>query len=196
MMPKPIQLFKNRFLLLTLVVGLGALLAWLDLYDRNPATTDPTAKVKEPSHVVKNATLTLFDESGERHQILRTPQLTHTPELAITRLTAPSAALFDSQHRRWHASAEHGTIDRQKLLTLSGNAQIRAPEKGWQLETEQLHYDSDTAYAYSNTPVRLQQPPQHMQAQRMDVWLNQDALRLTGNVRGYHPVEAFNEDSP
>ncbi|MDR5898099.1 LPS export ABC transporter periplasmic protein LptC [Halomonas vilamensis] len=192
----PIQRFKNRILLLALVVGLGTLLAWWDLYDRDSVVLDPKAQAQEPSHVVKNATLTLFDNSGERHQVLRTAQLTHTPERTITQLVAPQATLFDNQQRRWHASAERGTIDQRKHLILSDNAQIRAPEEDWQLETEQLHYDSDTAYAYSNTPVRLQQPPQHMQAQRMEVWLNLDALRLTGNVRGYHPVVALDEDSP
>ncbi|MCL7928908.1 LPS export ABC transporter periplasmic protein LptC [Halomonas llamarensis] len=185
---------RKRFLLLALVVGLGALLAWLDVYDVDPVAQDPTARAQEPSHVVRNATLALFDESGERHQVLKTTQLTHTPERDITQLTDPHATLFDSQQRRWHFSAEHGTIDRRERLTLSGSAQIRAPEEGWKLDTERLHYDSNTAHAYSDLPVRLQQPPQHMQAQRMDVWLNEDALRLTGNVRGYHPVEVDNED--
>lgn len=193
-MPMRMRRLQKRFLLLALVVGLGALLAWLDVYDADTVTRDPKARAQEPSHVVKNATLTLFDDSGERHQVLRTPQLTHTPELAITQLSDPDATLFDSQQRRWHVSAEHGTIDRQEHLTLSGNAQIRAPEEGWKLGTERLHYDSNAAHAYSELPVRLQQPPQHMQAQRMDVWLNEDALRLTGNVRGYHPVEVDDED--
>lgn len=193
-MPMRIRRLQKRFLLLALLVGLGALLAWLDVYDADPDTQDPTARAQEPSHVVKNATLTLFNDSGERHQILRTPQLTHTPERAITQLTDPHATLFDSQQRRWYVSAEHGTIDQRELLTLSGNAQIRAPEQGWQLDTERLHYDSTAAHAYSEMPVLLQQPPQHMQAQRMDVWLNEDDLRLTGNVRGYHPVEVDNED--
>lgn len=189
-----IRLLQKRFLLLALVVGLGALLAWLDVYDVGPATQDPTARAQEPSHVVKNATLTLFGETGERHQVLSTPQLTHTPERAVTQLTDPHATLFDSQQRRWYVSANHGTIDQRERLTLSGSAQIRAPGEGWKLDTERLYYDSNTAHAYSDLPVLLQQTPQHIQAERMDVWLNEDALRLTGNVRGYHPVEVANED--
>ncbi len=195
-MPMWNLLLQKRLVLLVLVVGLGALLAWLDLHDTDPSRPDPEARAQEPSHVVENATLTRFDTHGRRHQILTTPLLTHTPERATTQLKEPQVTLFDSQQRRWHASARRGTIDRRELLTLTGDARISAPEQGWQLDTEQLHYDSDNAYAYSNTPVRLQQPPQHMQAQRMELWLNHDALRLTGDVRGYHPAEAFNEDTP
>lgn len=195
-MPMWKLLLKKRVVLLVLVVGLGALLAWLDRYDATSTRPDPEARAQEPSHVVENATLTLFGDTGERQQTLTTPLLTHTPARAITQLNAPRATLFDRQQRRWQASAEHGTLDRRELLTLSGDARIRAPEQGWQLDTERLHYDSDNAYVYSDTPVRLEQPPQYMQAQRMDAWLNQDALRLTGNVRGYHPVEAFDEDTP
>jgi len=42
-------------------------------------------------------------------------------------------------------------------------------------------------HAWSDTHVVLQQPPQRMEASRMDVWLDDSQVRLTNNVRGVHP---------
>jgi lipopolysaccharide export system protein LptC len=72
-------------------------------------------------------------------------------------------------------------------LLMSGSARLIAPDEGWQLDTELLHYDGLNQHAWSETPVVLQQPPQQMNASRMDVWLNKSQVRLTDNVRGTHP---------
>lgn len=179
---------KMRVWLTVLVVALGALLVWIDPRGPQEAGIDPEAQAQEPGHVLENAEITLFGDSGSVLQSLTTPRLIHTPQRGETWAERPQATLFDSEDRQWLASAEVGTLNTAtQALLLSGSARLIAPDEGWQLDTELLHYDGLTQHAWSNTPVLLQQPPQQMSALNMDVWLNDSQVRLTDNVRGTHP---------
>lgn len=181
----------KRIWLALAIVLLGLLLAWLDLYDTRDAPGDPSARAVEPGHIIENATLELYDDSGQLTRRITSPDVRHTPQQNTTRLDSPHATLIDNQQRQWHATANTGTLDsQQQRLTLDGEARLIAPEEGWQLDTQKLYYDSRQAHAWSSTPVVLQQPPQRMFARHMDVWLNTQTLRLTDNVRGYHPPPA------
>jgi len=180
----------RRILLAGLVIVLGGLLAWLDWQTTPVASIDQDARSEEPGHVVKNATLTIYNDQGKRSQRLSAEQLTHTPQRNMTLLESPYALLLDDQQREWHAQAQHGQIDSQgELLTLSGEVRLREPEETWQLSTEQLGYLSAKHHAFSETPVLFEQSPQSVQAQRMDLWLNDDLLQLSGGVHGNHPTE-------
>lgn len=179
---------NKRILLTGLVVALGALLVWVDPRGSQEFTPDPDAQAEEPGHVLKNATVTLFSATGNIEQSLATPYLVHTPQQATTHVTSPRATLFDNEQREWIAVAHEGVLNTDTyLLSLSGSAQLLAPEEDWRLETEQLHYDGVSRHAWSEAPVTLQQPPQHMSASRMDVWLDTSHVRLTNDVRGRHP---------
>ena len=180
----------RRFLLGGLVIVLGGLLAWLDWRATPVAKIDQDARAEEPGHVVENATLTIYNDQGKRSQRLSAQKLTHTPQHNMTQLESPYALLLDDKQREWHAHAQHGQIDSQgALLTLSGEVRLRAPKETCQRSTEQLSYHTASAHAFSYVPVRFEQPPQSVQAQRMDLWLNEDLLQLSGGVHGNHPTE-------
>jgi lipopolysaccharide export system protein LptC len=185
-----VKQLRTRLGLALIVLALGGLLIWLDPGGPRTVATDPEARAEEPGHVLHNAELTLFDEQGNIQQGLTTPRLVHTPQSASTQAETPHATLYDSERREWNATSEVGTLNtNSQELTLSGNAQLVAPEEGWQLDTDVLHYDGKTAHAWSDTHVLLKQPPQRMTAQRMDAWLNDEEVRLEDNVQGYHPPE-------
>ncbi|WP_447553202.1 LPS export ABC transporter periplasmic protein LptC [Vreelandella sp. EE22] len=179
---------KKRIWLPALVVALGFMLVWLDPRGPDIGEIDPDVQAQEPGHVLNDAELTLFGESGTIEQSLVTPHLVHTPQRALTEADDPRATLYDAEQRQWLASADHGILqaDRQ-ALTLIGSARLFAPDEGWQLDTERLHYDGLARHAYTQAPALLQQPPQQMSANRMDVWLDESQVRLTDNVRGTHP---------
>lgn len=179
---------KKRIWLAGLVVALGAMLVWLDPRGPQEGTLDPEAQAQEPGHVLENAEITLFGETGAVQQSLATPHLVHTPQSAMTEASLPRATLFDSEQRQWLATANTGTLNTDtQSLTMAGSARLLAPDEGWQLDTELLRYDGIVRHAWSESPTLLQQPPQQMSASRIDVWLDDSQVRLTDNVRGTHP---------
>ncbi|WP_447955729.1 LPS export ABC transporter periplasmic protein LptC [Vreelandella sp. EE7] len=179
---------RKRLWIPALVIALGAWLVWLDPRGPEVVEVDPDVQREEPGHVLENAELTLFGETGSVTQRLQTPHLVHTPQQALTEADAPRATLFDSDQRQWLASADHGILQNEhQSLIMEGSAKLLAPDEGWQLDTERLHYDGIDRHAYTEAPALLQQPPQQMSANRMDVWLDTSQVRLTDNVRGTHP---------
>lgn len=179
---------KKRIWLTGLIAGLGTLLVWIDPRGPQELALDPEAQAEEPGHVLENAEITLFGSTGAIQQSLVTPYLIHTPQRAMTHATSPRATLFDSEQREWLATANTGTLNTDThALTLTGSARLLAPDEGWQMDTELLHYSGIARHAWSEAPVLLQQPPQQISASRMDVWLNTSQVRLTDNVRGIHP---------
>ncbi|UYF98555.1 LPS export ABC transporter periplasmic protein LptC [Halomonas sp. GD1P12] len=179
---------KKRLWLPALVIALGAWLVWLDPGGPATVAVDPDVQREEPGHVLENAGLTLFNDTGGVSQRLDTPRLVHTPQRALTEIEAPRATLYDSEQRQWLASADHGTLQNERqTLILEGNARLLAPDEGWQLDTERLHYEGLERHAYTEAPALLQQPPQRMSAERMDVWLDESQVRMSDNVRGTHP---------
>ncbi|WP_346798893.1 LPS export ABC transporter periplasmic protein LptC [Halomonas sp. Bachu 37] len=181
--------FTRRLGLGVLILALGGLLVYLDPGEQRQPGVDLEARANEPGHILEGAELTLFGNDGHVRQAIRTPRMTHSQE-DISQAEQPRARLFDSHRREWTAEAEQGFVDvPRQQLTLTGDARLRAPEAGWQLDTQILHYDAQQAHAWSETPALLQQPPQRMQANRMDAWLNESRVRLTDDVKGYHPPE-------
>ncbi|CAN0593362.1 unnamed protein product, partial [Ectocarpus sp. 12 AP-2014] len=164
---------QTRVWLTGLVIALGALLVWLGPGGPQRVAIDPDAQAQEPGHVLENAEITLFGENGNALHHWRFSHLIHTPQSGETWSEEPRAILYDSENRQWLANAEVGTLNANThALVLSGSARLIAPDEGWQLDTELLHYDGLKQHAWSETPVLLQQPPQQMSASRMDVWLN------------------------
>ncbi len=190
--------FRVWLFLLLLVVG-----GVLTLIDRRGDVTPgpvPRDEAGEPDYYLEGVRLVRFDASGRAYQRLETPRLVHTPHDDVTRIQTPDARLIDANERTWLASADTGTLAADgNPLTLSGDARLEAPEEGWQLDTEVLHYDADTGHAWSDTPALLRQPPQEMRGERFDAWIDDNRARLTDNVRGYHPPETAptsDEDLP
>ncbi|MGP9677268.1 LPS export ABC transporter periplasmic protein LptC [Halomonas sp. AOP27-A1-41] len=187
------QRTKKRVGLAALVVALGGLLVWLDPRGPEDRPVDEEAQAEEPSHVLENAEITLFGETGHIQQSLSAPLLVYIPQSTQAEVTQPEATLFDSDNREWLAHANEGVLNTAtQALTLSGDAQLLAPTEGWQLDTELLHYDGVARHAWSEAPAVFQQPPQQMSASRMDVWLDDSQVRLTDNVRGHHPPATQN----
>lgn len=179
---------NTRIWLAGLIIGLGMLLVWLGPGGPQEVALDPEAQAQEPGHVLENAEITLFGESGNVMQSLQTPHLIHTPQSGETWSQEPRALLYDNENRQWLASAETGTLNANThALMLAGSARLIAPDEGWQLDTERLHYNGMDQHAWSEAPVLLQQPPQQMTASHMDVWLNNSQVRLSGDVQGFHP---------
>ncbi|MFP4138679.1 MAG: LPS export ABC transporter periplasmic protein LptC [Halomonas sp.] len=186
--------FRTGLVLVLLALGAG--LALLDQREPGPTGQVPRDAAGEPDFYLENARLTRFDAEGQPHQRVTTPRLSHTPEDDVTRLETPRTRLHDRDGREWRAAGERGELGPDgNPLRLDGDVRLEAPEERWELTTETLHYDADTAHAWSTTPATLRQPPQRMSGERFDAWLDDNRARLTDNVRGHHPPETA-EESP
>jgi len=179
-----------RLWLLLLLLALGGVLVWLDPREAPTPGPVPRDTAGEPDYYLEKARVTRFDATGQPHQRLTTPRLSHTPHDDVTRLDAPHAELVDDDGRLWIASGDAGRLGPGgQPLTLRGDVRLIAPQERWRLDTEVLHYDANTGHAWSDTPATLEQPPQRMRGERFDAWLHDNRARLTDNVRGHHPPE-------
>lgn len=185
-LPRP----SPRVWLALLLVVLGAVLALFEQRDVRVPGPVPMDSAGEPDFYLEGVTLTRFDGEGRPHQRLQTPRLVHTPHNDMTRAETPRARLLDADGDLWLASGQEGTLGAGgNPLVLSGDAQLRSPGEGWQLDTDILHVDTDTNHAWSDNEAHITHPPQRMRGDKLDVWFDEDRMRLTGNVHGFHPPE-------
>ena len=186
-----------RTWLFVLLLALGGGLTLLDQRQSDSHGPLPPSTSGEPDYYIEDLEATRYDAKGRPHQQLQAPRLSHTPGDDVTRLERPDLRLRDDSGRHWTARAEQGRLESGgSPLVLSGNVRLAAPEERWQLTTRVLHYNADTAHAWSEAPVTLRQPPQRMQAERFDVWLDDNRARLTDNVRGHHPPATDEDPAP
>ncbi|GGX81885.1 hypothetical protein GCM10007160_06540 [Litchfieldella qijiaojingensis] len=191
--PRP----SPKLWLLLILLVVGGILALFEARDPRLPGPVPRDDAGEPDYYLEGVSLTRFDASGTPYQRLDTPRLVHTPEDDVTRTQTPVARLHDNQGRIWFSHSDTGILGPGgKHLILEGNARLNSPGEGWQLDTEVLHVDTDTGHAWSDTPALLQQPPQYVRGERFDAWINENRMRLTDNVRGFHPPEGQEEQAP
>lgn len=177
-----------KWWLALVLLALGGLLALIEQRNTPLPGPAPSAASGEPDYYLEDATLTRFDAAGTAHQRLETPRLTHTPNDDVTHLETPEARLTDDRGRVWFASADTGRLGANaNPLTLSGNAQLEAPEQGWNIDSDVLVYDADTGHVWSESDAVLRQYQQRVRGDRFDAWLDSGRLQLRDNVRGHHP---------
>ncbi|MCW4151626.1 LPS export ABC transporter periplasmic protein LptC [Halomonas sp. 18H] len=187
--------FRTWLFLLLLLLGAG--LTLLDQRQSEPPGPVPPSRSGEPDYYIEDLRATRYDAQGRPHQQLQAPRLSHTPVDDVTRLQSPTLRLRDDSGRHWTASADRGRLDSGGApLSLTGNVRLEAPQEHWQLTTRSLHYNADTAHAWSEAPVTLRQAVQRMQAERFDAWLDDNRVRLTDNVRGHHPPATDEDPEP
>ncbi|GAA0580060.1 LPS export ABC transporter periplasmic protein LptC [Halomonas salifodinae] len=176
----------RRLGLLVLLLALGGVLVVLTEREPAPPGPVPQDEAGEPDYYLEQAELVRYDAEGFPHQRLSSPRLAHTPHDDVLRAQTPISHLYDNEGRHWIAQGEQGTLA-DRRLTLSGDARLNAPDAGWQLSTQELHLDTRTQHAWSDTPARFEAPPQRTEAERFEAWLEDGRLQLEGRVRGHHP---------
>lgn len=180
---------RTRLGIFGLILLLGGVLTLVDQRGEGPAPGPlPAGEGGEPDYYLEGAHYTRFDDRGRPAQTMQSPRITHTPGDDVTRAQTPSFTLLADDGTRWLASGESATLrpggDR---FTLSGNADLRQPERDFQLQSDVLHYDLNDRHAYSDSESLFTQNLQRTRGDRFDAWLNEDRLRLEGGVRGHHP---------
>lgn len=184
-----LSLSKRQWGLIGLtVLALAGLLVWIKQGADAPLSLAKIETPSPPEHLIENAVLTRFDDEGAVQHRIEARRLTYRPSTDTTRLKAPQATLFDRHARQWDTRAQRAEINRVTgTVTFIENARIQAPDEGWQLASQRLVYQEDTAHISSDRLVTLTAAPQQITAQAMDLWLDDERLRLADQVTGTHP---------
>lgn len=91
---------------------------------------------------------------------------------------------FTKNKKEYYLRADHGTFDtNNNNMTVSGNV-IVTDEKKRKIKAKTLLYDKKRHILFSNTEVSLQDNLTMLNANSMEIKLNQDEILFIGNVRG------------
>ncbi len=180
---------RARLGILILVLTLGGVLTLIDqrntLMAPGPA---PDSAQGVPDYYLEGVTYTRFDEQGQRAQTMESPRVSHTPEDDVTRAVTPHFTLLGDDGNQWTADGERATLGPDaNTFELAGNAVLRQPADGWQLETDVLHYDLPSKHAWSDSDAVFTQNEQRTRGDRFNGWVDEDRMTLEGNVQGFHP---------
>ena len=150
------------------------------------ATVAAPAAVPQPGYYVHDADLEQTDSSGRI--TLRVPandalQLAVGGDVALTELRVDYLV---APGRDWVMTANDGTLPPNgRTVLLAGDVRLSAPDEGAALvRTEHLQLDVDTELATSADPVRLEMPPNSINAVGLRADLKQDTLQLLALVNG------------
>lgn len=80
-------------------------------------------------------------------------------------------------------TAEKGVLN-TKTNDMAVSTNVVVTKEGYRLETEKLHYSHQNKVIYSHTPVSLFQDNATITADSMTINLNNDTIKLKGNVKG------------
>lgn len=161
-----------------------------DLFDDSPS-------VDEPDFYMENASITQFDDEGNKQHIIKAQRFTHFPS-GVTDLIAPDMIFFEQDKQRF-VSAQNGKIlpvsqenpDEQFLLW--GQVQILtnlSEGDPMQVDTEKLTVISAQQFAYTEEPVTIQSTMGTSNAVGMRVFLDQGKVVLgSANNRVYTTIK-------
>jgi lipopolysaccharide export system protein LptC len=167
---------------------------WVDQLTRPEAKKRARARDIPDSYAV-DLLVKQFDENGVLLQTLQTPKMVHYETRAITELSQPVVWRFKPDAPPWRMQAENGIADhQQETLYLPGRVVIEREGKGdfapYLIETEDLIYRSDNAYASTSEAVTILSGRQRLSAIGLRAWLTEPSrLKLLHQVRGYYEFE-------
>lgn len=161
----------------------------------NPTEIQPLTLATDDNSIdffAENTHTLQFTETGSIHYELTSPRIEHTQHDDITVLLHPDLLLFRGTELPWHISSERSEVSPEGAeVELIKNVRIeRTDEQGRPtiLTTEQLTYVTDTEYAHTKLPVKIETANGITTGVGMQTYLNESKMHLLSNVRGRHEV--------
>jgi LPS export ABC transporter protein LptC len=166
------------------VAVLAALLAgYSTLLRRDPADLGNNT-LEQPGYYLENAVVTQSNADGSpgislMARRIEQPQRTEQIDLIDVQLD-----YLQTPAQRWRLTAKHATVPRDsRIVQFSGDVELRpvsSAEKTY-LRTQALTVDTVKNLAYSNgTQVDVQLGPYFVTAERIDVDLHREKVRMQG----------------
>jgi lipopolysaccharide export system protein LptC len=188
----------ERFLLYFPLVSMGMLaLGTYWLVRSTPPTSGPVAPravSHEPDYFMQDFSVRTFDALGRVRTEVQGVAARHYPDTLWLEVDAIRIRSFDEQGRMTTATAERGlTNEDTSEVQLMGKAVVvrEADTRSGANVTPRVEYRSEFLHAYINTervrshlPVELVRGKDRFTAERMDFDNVEQALELSGRVRG------------
>ena len=154
-----------------------------------------TTSFKEPQEYMKKLKISRFTETGTLKEKMSADEWAYLPEKAISTLKNPHLNTVKPDGTEWIVTAQKGKIKQPSLgileeIFLEKTVVLRRLETKKitpiRIETEELHYNPEKAYAENEVFVTIQKPGYKITGIGLQAFLNKDILELQRDVKTYY----------
>lgn len=152
---------KKRVLFIAATVSLSAGYFLFEYVDENPPVFNQASTGdEEPDYYGKQLSHRQYSATGVLNQEFSAVESEHFPVAAITHFVQPHIIVTSEDGERWQIDAKLGkSQDVKQLVTLSKQVEIKPldprPNEHLLVETEVLHYHTDSQIAETDQPVKI-----------------------------------------
>jgi len=149
---------------------------------------EPAGPDRDINYALDSFSARMFDAEGRLELSVSGPKLVHHAESRRAIITRPQF-LIDPDGARWSGRADSGVLLRaDDQLHLIGSVTIEKPHPRGQIriESDELHYDRQTATVRSPGPARLQQDGTELAGGTLKLWIDDERMELENDVRAIY----------
>lgn len=152
---------KKRVVFIAATLSLSAGYFLFEYVDENPPVfTQSTASDEEPDYYGKQLSHRQYSATGVLNQEFTAEESEHFPVAAVTLFIQPHIIVTSEDGERWQIDSQLGkSQDAKQLVTLSQQVEIKPidprPNESLLVETEVLHYHTDSQIAETDEPVKI-----------------------------------------
>lgn len=167
------------------VALLAALLAGYSAFLRRDPADAVNNTLEQPGYYLEDAVVTQSNADGSPGITLRAKRIEQPQRTEQIELIDVELDYLQTPAQRWSLKAKHATVPRDsRIVQFSGDVELRpvsSAEKTY-LKTQALTLDTEKNLAYSSngSPVEVQLGPYMLTAQRIDVDLGREKVRMRG----------------
>ena len=182
---------KRYFLLILLLAALTGLVNWWQTDEGTPRQASQRESSLYPDAYAEQLTVTSYDAQGLPRHRLQTPLMRHFND-DTARLEQPRLWQYEASGPPWTVSSEKALLrEDEETILLEGEVFIdrtaTAQAAPYHIATRDLTVDTNTAYAQTSRPVRIENGEEWITAVGMEGWLREPVrIKLQQNVRAYY----------
>ncbi len=172
---------------LILAIALAGVLLWR-FFDQAPAPRpDSAADGLAMTAYAREIELMATDETGEEAWRVQAPTARYFQASDLWQLDTPNWRIQTEAGTPWFGEADQArSWDQERKARLSGNVRLQQnnPTGPTVFTTDWVEMQLPTRYAETTAPVELRSPDYQINANGARVWLAEERIQLTRDVRG------------
>jgi lipopolysaccharide export system protein LptC len=185
---------RNLLSAILLLAGLLSIGWWLREISQ-PTSTTPRETSESPDYTADNLKTDVYGESGQLVQHLETPRMEHFESRDTTVLTTPVLWRYNQESPPWRMQAEKAfAYSETDTIYMPGEVVMQRQgtetHPPYHIVTSDLSVETQTAYATTEAPIRIDSNQQWIEAVGMQGWLKAPVkINLLSQVRGRYVFE-------